>query len=275
MMEFLAKDSCSSLGLTVVNVPGCAPIGDTFTESVTSLLLYMNGLAPLPEVDEIGRAPWQFNETVHYQCPRGAWYEEGNFAREYGGKECLAEIGCWGPVVNCNITERGAVDHKGGCMVAGGVCIGCTMPGFPDKFTPFYKRPPLTTPATTLSRLHGTFVKPMRRVTQLERNREPRWRSDVPSGWAPEYDNITIAHRVLEYFYARIQYFRSELPGRNEKDEEKYRSGYVVPPEAAYGKEYAQLLPNRRAEEARKRGVPQRAGLTPQADGFETPIEED
>ena len=27
-------------------------------------------------------------------------------------------------------------------MKAGGVCIGCTMPGFPDKFAPFYKTPP-------------------------------------------------------------------------------------------------------------------------------------
>jgi hydrogenase small subunit len=42
-------------------------------------------------------------------------------------------------VVQCNITERGAINHMGGCMVAGGACIGCTMPGFPDKFSPFYK----------------------------------------------------------------------------------------------------------------------------------------
>ena len=46
------------------------------------------------------------------------------------------EIGCWGPVVQCNIVERGAINHMGGCMVAGGACIGCTMPGFPDKYSP-------------------------------------------------------------------------------------------------------------------------------------------
>jgi hypothetical protein len=79
----------------------------------------------------------------------------------------------------------------------------------------------------------------------------------------------------FEYFYSRIQYFRSELPGRNEKDEEKYASGYVVPPEAAYGKHYAQWLPDRRAEEARKRGTYQREGLTPQVDGFDTSVHDD
>ncbi len=275
MMDFLGKDYRSALGLPVVNVPGCPPIGDDFTETVTLLLKYMNGQGPLPDFDELGRPAWQFGDTVHLHCPRGSWYEEGNFAREFGGKECLAEIGCWGPVVNCHITERGFINGKGGCMVAGGACIGCMSPGFPDKFTPFYKRPPQTTPATTLSRMHGALSKPLRRVTQLERNREPRWRDSVPSGWAPEYDNVTIFHRTFEYFYTRIQYFRSELPGRNEKDEEKYASGYVVPPEAAYGKEYAQLLPDRRAEEARKRGTYQRPGLSPQADGFETPLQRD
>jgi hydrogenase small subunit len=275
MMDFLGKDYRSSLGLPVVNVPGCAPIGDDFTETVMLLLKFMNGQGPLPDFDELGRPAWQFGDTVHLHCPRGSWYEEGNFAREFGGKECLAEIGCWGPVVNCHITERGYVNGKGGCMVAGGACIGCMMPGFPDKFAPFYKRPPLTTAATTLSRMHGMFTKPLRRVTQLERNREPRWRSDVPSGWAPEYDNTTAFSRGFEYFYARLQYWRSELPGRHEKEEEMYASGYVVPPEEAYGKQYAQWLPDRRAEEARKRGTYQRPGLSPEADTFQTPLSDD
>ena len=90
-----------------------------------------------------------FKETVHRGCTRAGYYEEGTFATEYGGKECLVEVGCWGPVVNCNIVERGAINHMGGCMKAGGVCIGCTMPGFPDRFSPFYKPPPGSTLSTT------------------------------------------------------------------------------------------------------------------------------
>jgi len=29
----------------------------------------------------------------------------------------------------------------GGCPNVGGICIGCTMPGFPDKFMPFMEAP--------------------------------------------------------------------------------------------------------------------------------------
>jgi len=259
VMDFLGADYRSAFGLPVVNVPGCAPLGDNFTETVAMLLLFLNKQAPLPEFDELGRPAWLYGDTVHRKCPRAGWYEEGTFAREYGGKECLVEVGCWGPVVNCNITERGAVGHMGGCMVAGGVCIGCTMPGFPDKFAPFYKRAPGSTVSTTMSRLVGSFVRPLRRMTQHERNREPRWRERRPSGWSLEYDRPTLTHRVAEYFYHKLQYFGSELPGR-QKAVEKYRSGWVSPAEAFYGPDY-QCLPDERLERIHQRGAPHRPGF--------------
>ena len=273
MMDFLGRDYRSAFGLPVVNVPGCAPLGDNFTEVVASLLLFLNKQAPLPEFDELGRPAWLLGDTVHRHCPRAGWYEEGTFAHEYGDKECLVEVGCWGPVVNCNITERGAVGHMGGCMVAGGPCIGCTMPGFPDKFTPFYKRPPGSAASTGTSRLVGSFIRPLRRMSQLERNREPRWRDHVPSGWAPEIDKVSLTHRFVEFFYHRLQYFRSNEPGR-QHEVEQYRSGYVPPAEAAYGKDYHKLLPDERLRIARQRGIALREGLTPQAEGFAQPVEE-
>ena len=269
VMDFLGRDYRSAFGLPVVNVPGCAPLGDNFTETVAVLLLFLNRQGPLPEFDELGRPAWLFDETVHRHCPRAGYYEEGTFAKQYGDKECLVEVGCWGPVVNCNIVSRGAVSHMGGCMVAGGPCIGCTMPGFPDMFTPFYKRPPGSTVSTNVSRVVGTFVRPLRQMTQLERNREPRWQDEVPSGWAPERGQTTLTHRAAEYFYDKLQYFRAERPGR-QKDVEKYGSGYVTPAEAAYGEDY-QVLPDRRAELARQRGAQQHPGLTPQAEGFDRP----
>jgi hydrogenase small subunit len=200
-----------------------------------------------------------FGETVHRHCPRAGWYEEGTFAKEYGDKECLVEIGCWGPVVNCNIVSRGAEGHMGGCMVAGGVCIGCTMPGFPDKFAPFYKRPPGSRVSSTLSRIVGSIVRPLRRSTQLERNRESRWTDQVPSGWAMQYDRVSLTHTAAEYFYDKLQYLRSDRPGRH-KSVEKYRSGYLPPAEQAYGPDY-QKLPAGRDEIAKRRGLSRRPGL--------------
>ena len=142
LMDFLGKDYRSALGVPVVNIPGCSPVGDNITDTVQAVLLFLQGLAPLPQFDELGRPAWLFNETVHRHCPKAGYYEEGVFAEEPGDNQCLVEIGCWGPVVQCNIVERGAINHMGGCMVAGGGCIGCTMPGFPDKYSPFYKAPP-------------------------------------------------------------------------------------------------------------------------------------
>jgi hydrogenase small subunit len=188
LMDFLGKDYKSALDLPVINIPGCAPIGDNFTETVAGLLYYLQGLGPLPEIDSLGRPAWLFGETVHRHCVRGAYYEEGSYAVNFGDPQCLVEIGCWGPVVNCNISSRGAINHLGGCMNTGGACIGCTMPGFPDKFTPFYKRPPGSLASTTASRFLGSVVRPLRLFTMAHLNREARWDStgETPSGWLKE-----------------------------------------------------------------------------------------
>jgi hydrogenase small subunit len=62
------------------------------------------------------------------------------------------------------------------------------MPGFPDKFTPFYSPPPGSKVSTTASRVLGSFIRPMRRYTNSHLNREVRWdiQHGVPSGWARE-----------------------------------------------------------------------------------------
>src|SRR5262245_53592197 len=47
---------------------------------------------------------------------------------------CPGALSNWGPVVQGNVGKRGWMGGVGGCPNVGGVCIGCTMPGFPDKF---------------------------------------------------------------------------------------------------------------------------------------------
>ncbi len=208
LMDFLGKDYRSALGVPVVNVPGCSPIGDNFTETVAAVLMFLQGIGPLPELDELGRPAWQFEQTVHRHCPRAGYYEEGVFATQAGDNECLVEIGCWGPVVQCNITERGAINHMGGCMVAGGACIGCTMPGFPDKFSPFYKRPPGSRLSTTMAHTYGTHIRRLRRVSMRSRNREPLWDNvgSVPSAYSGESRPPTLAARLESFFYNKLQY---------------------------------------------------------------------
>jgi hydrogenase small subunit len=225
LMDFLGKDYVSALGVPVINVPGCSPIGDNFTEVVAMVLMFLQGLGPLPEFDDLGRPKWQFEQTVHRHCPRAGYYEEGVFAKEYGDQECLVDVGCWGPVVQCNITERGAINHMGGCMVAGGPCIGCTMPGFPDKFSPFYVAPPGSTFSGGVSRSYGALVRRLRRVTMRSDNREPLWENvgDVPSGWAREEREPSLANKAVGFFYKKLQYMGTPV------DYEKRNKAQPVP----------------------------------------------
>ncbi len=234
VMDFLGADYRSALGLPVINIPGCAPVGDNFTETIAAILLFLQGMGPLPEFDELGRPAWLFSETVHRGCTRAGYYEEGIFTTEYGGKECLVEVGCWGPVVNCNIVSRGAQNHMGGCMAAGGPCIGCTMPGFPDKFAPFYKTAPGSLVSSNASRTYGAGIRRLRALSNQNLNRETRW--DVmhggaaPSGWGAPAGPTTF-DKAVHYFYDKLQFLGARKPGR-----EADRNWPTDPPDRPFGR---------------------------------------
>lgn len=211
LADFLGKDYRSTYGLPVINIPGCAPVGDNFTETVATILRFLQGIGPLPEFDALGRPEWLFSETVHRQCVRGGYFEEGIFAEAYGDAECLVELGCWGPVVQCNIVSRGAINHHGGCMKVGGPCIGCTMPGFPDKFAPFYQAAPGSVVSSSVSRLVGQGIRPLREMTQRQLNREPLWdwpeaETDEPvSGWSWGIESPGLGDRLVHFLYEKLQ----------------------------------------------------------------------
>lgn len=230
LMDYLGKDYVSALGVPVVNVPGCSPVGDNFTETVAGVLMFLQGIGPLPEFDELGRPAWLFDQTVHRHCVRAGYYEEGVFAKEAGDRECLVDIGCWGPTVQCNITERGAINHMGGCMVAGGACIGCTMPGFPDKFEPFYRAAPGHLLSATASRMTSMAIRRLRRSTMRHRLREPLWdqTGEVPSGWGAEASKPTLVAKAETFFYKRLQYRGSAQLDRKAKDQPVPRSRDVL-----------------------------------------------
>jgi len=214
VMDFLGEDYRSALGLPVVNIPGCSPVGDNFTETVAAVLLFLQGIGPLPEFDELGRPAWLFDETVHRGCTRAGFYEEGVFAEEYGDKECLVEVGCWGPVVQCNINKRGAINHMGGCMNVGAPCIGCTMPSFPDGFSPFYATPPGTIVSSTTSKVTGSLIRTLRNQTRFFQNRSRNWseKGRVPGGWGQVREPNAI-DRVGHFFYEKLQGLGGKRPG--------------------------------------------------------------
>lgn len=188
--DYLGWNWKSKAGLPIVNVPGCPVQPDNMMETLLYLLYQVAGLAPMIPLDDQLRPTWLFGKTVHDGCDRAGYYEEGNFADRYGQPECLVKIGCWGPVVNCNVTKRGWMDGVGGCPNVGGICIACTMPGFPDKFMPFMDAPPGSEVSTTISKAYGAFIRMLRGVTNRTVNKEPKWRHREPeltTGYQPKH----------------------------------------------------------------------------------------
>ena len=128
----------SSAGLPVVNIPGCPAQPDNMTEVLLYLALHLAGLRAGARPRRGAAPAWLFGRTVREGCNRAGFAEQGEFATEYGDDpRCLVKLGCKGPVVKCNVPVRGWVDGYGGCPNVGGICMACTMPGFPDKYMPF------------------------------------------------------------------------------------------------------------------------------------------
>ncbi len=190
LADYLGWKWRSKVGLPIVNVPGCPVQPDNMMETLLYLLYQVAGLAPMIPLDENLRPTWLFGNTVHEGCDRGSYYEQSDFAHEYGSPKCLVKIGCWGPVVNCNVTKRGWMDGIGGCPNVGGICIACTMPGFPDKFMPFMDEPPGATFSSSMISSYGRLIRSLRAITNMTVNKEPKWRHPKPvltTGYEPKY----------------------------------------------------------------------------------------
>lgn len=192
LADYLGWDFRSAGGLPIVNVPGCPVQPENFMETLLWCLYMAAGNAPPIPLDDALRPQWLFGKTVHEGCDRAGYYEQGDFAKDYNSPKCQVKIGCWGPVVNCNVPKRGWMSGVGGCPNVGGICIGCTMPGFPDKFMPFMDEPPGGGVSSALVGGYGAFIRRMRGITNRTVNKEPKWhhnRPELTTGYNPRWSS--------------------------------------------------------------------------------------
>jgi hydrogenase small subunit len=176
ILDYLGWDWKSHAGVPLVCVPGCSVQPDNLSQTLLYLLQQVAGSVPMIPLDDAGRPTWLFSATVHEGCDRGGYYEQAQFGYEYDSAKCLVKLGCWGPVVKCNVPKRGWMGGVGGCPNVGGVCIGCTMPGFPDKFMPFMDEPPGGALSSAAVTTYGTAVRTARNLTIQALDKEPKWR---------------------------------------------------------------------------------------------------
>jgi hydrogenase small subunit len=151
--DYLGWEWRSKAGLPIVCVPGCPVHPDNLSETILYLLYQATGQAPMIPLDEALRPTWLFGSTVHEGCDRAGYYEQGD------------------PNV-------------------GGICIACTMPGFPDKFMPFMDEPPGSRVSTGASGLYGSVIRALRGVTERSVDKEPKWRHpgrDLDTGYRPDW----------------------------------------------------------------------------------------
>ena len=189
--DYLGWSWRSAGDLPIVCLPGCPVHPDSFMEMLVYLLSQAAGNAPMIPLDEVNRPKWLFGQTVHEGCDRGGYYEQADFAASYGSPKCIVKLGCWGPVVSCNVPKRGWINGVGGCPNVGGICIGCTMPGFPDKFMPFMDEPPGAKMSTAAVLMYGRTVRALRNFTRSSLDKEP----DRSRPVAPDAETAVTARR--------------------------------------------------------------------------------
>ncbi len=130
----------NGIGTPLINIPGCPPHPDWLTGTLTGVLLM--GLPNPGQLDEFGRPKAFYGRLVHENCQRRAYYDEKKFAVRPGDEGCLYELGCKGPVTHADCPIRLWNGGANWCVGCGGMCIGCTSPGFPDMVSPICQKTP-------------------------------------------------------------------------------------------------------------------------------------
>jgi hydrogenase small subunit len=193
LRDYLGWGWTSRLGLPIVNLPGCPVQPDNITETLLHVALHLAGVGPAIDLDDHGRPRWLFERTVQQGCGRAGFAEQGEFARTPADdRGCLVKLGCKGPVAKCNVPIRGWVGGVGGCPNVGGICVGCTMAGFPDRFMPFMEPNRLGTLAAAGARFtYGPVLRGLRRrAIRCTYDVEPAWRApaeELTTGYAPRW----------------------------------------------------------------------------------------
>ena len=169
--DYLGWDWKSKAGIPIVCVPGCPIQPDNLSETILYLLYQAAGQAP---DDPARRGSCGRPGCSAPPCTRAATApattSRATSPPSTARPKCIVKLGCWGPVVKCNVPKRGWINGVGGCPNVGGICIGCTMPGFPDKFMPFMDEPPGSKVSTAAStRCTARVIRTLRGFTAQHR----------------------------------------------------------------------------------------------------------
>ena len=92
--DFLGWGWRSKAGNPIVCVPGLSDPSRQPVRDHPLPPLPGGGSAPTIPLDDQLRPTWLFGQTVHEGCDRAGYYEQGEFATEYGSPKCIVKLGC-------------------------------------------------------------------------------------------------------------------------------------------------------------------------------------
>jgi hydrogenase small subunit len=144
-------------GRALIALPGC-PLN---VENLVATIVHYLTFGTWPSTDAVGRPLFAYGSLIHNECERRPHFEFGEFVQAWGDEGaqkgwCLYKMGCKGPESFGNCATKRFAGGTSWPVRAGHGCVGCTMPGFWDAMTPFYKR--LGTPVPPLPNLTVDMV---------------------------------------------------------------------------------------------------------------------
>jgi hydrogenase small subunit len=128
----------NDLGLTkdVINVPGCPPHPDWVLLTIADILAG----SPV-EVDSYCRpAAFFSSRPLHDSCLRRGSFDSLQRGERLADGECTYGLGCKGTLSFADCPSRKWNGGVSMCTQAGGLCIACVEPEFPDAFSPFFSK---------------------------------------------------------------------------------------------------------------------------------------
>jgi hydrogenase small subunit len=125
-------------GKTVINLSTC-PV---HKDHLVGTILYFLVTGRVPPLDEIGRPKAYFAKSIHDNCRRRAYFDEGMFLQDWNDPQqkdwCLYLKGCKGPDTYSDCPIRRWNDGTNFCIDCGAGCQGCSEPYFYAGVTPLY-----------------------------------------------------------------------------------------------------------------------------------------
>ena len=118
---------CRELKTPVIKLPGVP----TPPHHVVGVLAHLEFFG-FPRLDGHRRPLIFYGETVCQHCEHQGDLQRGRFAKHYGGKGCLLNLGCKGPITHNTCSKKHWNGGPNWCVGAGGPCTGCSEPGFPE-----------------------------------------------------------------------------------------------------------------------------------------------